>query len=180
MLYLAYGSNLHPFRLSERVQSVNAVGVAELSGLSLTFHKRSQDGSGKCGFIESSRRDSTLWCAVYELDAFDKARLDELEGLGYGYHEQRMDFRLNGRVYDGSIYRPASTHVDECLSPYHWYKRLVLLGSYYHRFPDRYTDAIAQIESVEDPDEQRAEENEMLLENMRRINVSAGCRIDQP
>ena len=46
--YLAYGSNLHPLRLTLRVPSARVIGVVEMPGYMLEFHKRSIDGSGKC------------------------------------------------------------------------------------------------------------------------------------
>ena len=48
LLYFAYGSNLHPERLRERVPSAESLGVARLEAHVLRFHKRGRDGSGKC------------------------------------------------------------------------------------------------------------------------------------
>ena len=45
MLYAAYGSNLHPARLSRRAPSAEFVGTALLPGWELRLHKRGQDGS---------------------------------------------------------------------------------------------------------------------------------------
>lgn len=45
---LAYGSNLHPLRLRKRVSTANLIGIVEMQGYQLAFHKRSTDESGKC------------------------------------------------------------------------------------------------------------------------------------
>ena len=50
IISLAYGSNLHPFRLTHRVPSAKLLGVVSVPGKRLAFHKRSDDGSGKCLF----------------------------------------------------------------------------------------------------------------------------------
>ena len=48
-----------------------------------------------------------------------------------------------------------TTHIDDGLKPYHWYKNLVVLGAKHLQFPDAYVRSIEMIESVEDPDETR-------------------------
>ena len=173
VLYLAHGSNLHPFRINARVPSATPLGVAHFPGLSLTFHKRSKDGSGKCTFIETETDARGVWCAVYELTKGEKARLDQIEGLGDGYIEQQLKFEMDGRLRLGRVYRSASSHVDPKLHPYHWYKSMVLLGAHFHKFPDDYVLAIEQLESIDDPDRRRAAENEQILQNMRQINRSS-------
>lgn len=48
--YLAYGSNLHPLRLTARVSSARPLGTVPMPGYKIAFHKRSIDHSGKCLF----------------------------------------------------------------------------------------------------------------------------------
>lgn len=48
MRYFAYGSNLCVRRLRRRVPSARALGPARLDGWTLRWHKRGEDGSGKC------------------------------------------------------------------------------------------------------------------------------------
>jgi gamma-glutamylcyclotransferase len=52
LYYLAYGSNLHPLRLMQRVSSAKVEDVIELPGRQGNFHKRSPDGSGKCNLTD--------------------------------------------------------------------------------------------------------------------------------
>nr|MDQ2697092.1 gamma-glutamylcyclotransferase [Pseudomonadota bacterium] len=83
--YFAYGSNLHPLRLRERVPSATVLGVAELAGWRLRFHKRGQDRSGKCNIIPTGRSGDRVIGVIYAMAAADKDKLDAAEGLGKGY-----------------------------------------------------------------------------------------------
>ena len=42
--YLAYGSNLHPFRLSQRIAVKRLVATVSLNGFRLYFHKCGKNG----------------------------------------------------------------------------------------------------------------------------------------
>ena len=42
MLYAAYGSNLHPVRLSARVRAARLLGAGSVTGWELRFNKRGQ------------------------------------------------------------------------------------------------------------------------------------------
>lgn len=166
--YLAYGSNLHPLRLAARVPSARAVGVIEMPGYALAFHKRSVDGSAKCMVYPDRGEQHTVYGVVYELDAREKAHLDRHEGVGNGYYEQRLRLRLNGESCMPYLYLAQSTHIAPGMAPYHWYKALVVAGARFHRFPAHYVAAIEATPSIEDPDRERAQQNEALLRQMRR------------
>ncbi len=77
MLYLAYGSNLHPTRISERVPSAILLGKAVVSDRVLQFHKRSVDGSAKCNM---TRGTGSVHAAIYEIPVDEKPGLDRTEG----------------------------------------------------------------------------------------------------
>ena len=57
-LYFAYGSNMSERRLrvEKRAPSAKVIGTGVLNNHCLTFHKRSEDRSGKCT-IECSESD---------------------------------------------------------------------------------------------------------------------------
>jgi hypothetical protein len=63
--YFAYGSNLHPVRLIERVPSANLVGVIGLSKHRLAFQKRSKDGSSKCNLFQTGSASDLVYGAIY-------------------------------------------------------------------------------------------------------------------
>jgi hypothetical protein len=81
MLYAAYGSNLHPLRLSLRLPNSRFKGTAAIAGLKLCFHKKSKDQSGKCNIVAG---DDSIHVAGYELGGAEKDRLDHIEGTGSG------------------------------------------------------------------------------------------------
>jgi gamma-glutamylcyclotransferase len=161
---VAYGSNLHPVRMSERVPSSRAVGVVELAGYRLVFHKRSNDGSGKAMLETAS--NALAYGVLYEFDLAEKAGLDRLEGSGYGYTEQQLRVSLSGKEHSAFVYMAASSYVDGSLRPYHWYKHLVLAGATYHCMPAEYIATLMSVPSVEDPDEKRRTRNEDLLQRV--------------
>ncbi|WP_438332343.1 gamma-glutamylcyclotransferase family protein [Burkholderia pseudomallei] len=167
--YVAYGSNLHPLRLIERVPSARELGVVELPGYQLTFHKRSIDGSGKC-HLHSEQKDK-VYGVLYEFDSGEKQRLDELEGRGQGYSEQHNQFVLREETHRAYLYLTQSSHIDSNLTPYHWYKEIVLLGARFHAFPDAYIGYIESIPSKDDPDPKRAKDKEMLIQRMNEYNT---------
>jgi gamma-glutamylcyclotransferase (GGCT)/AIG2-like uncharacterized protein YtfP len=161
--YLAYGSNLHPRRLAERVPSAKVIGVLDLSGYKLAFHKKSSDGSGKCMFYAGQDSNQKMYCVLYELDAGEKAALDAVEGGGAGYSVEQIKVTFAGKVYKAFLYNVEPAFVVSELSPYSWYKKLVLAGAKYHGFPADYIEAIKSVRSIVDRDEMRISENEKLL-----------------
>ena len=161
--------------MMQRVPSANPIGVVPMPGKRLAFHKRSQDGSGKCLFFEPGGADDIMYGVVYEFDAAEKGKLDKAEGLGKGYIEQLVAVPLNDNTFQACTYVAASTHIDASRVPYDWYKEMVLLGARYHRFPTEYIAKIEVVASALDPDASRAARKEAILVNMRRMNSVKGC-----
>mgnify|MGYP001826205331 FL=1 len=159
--YAAYGSNLHPMRLVQRVSSAKLIDTARVPGFDLRFHKRSVDGSAKCDIVEAA---SEIYVAVYEILLKEKSLLDKIEGLGSGYDE--MQIAVPG-VGDCWAYTAAESHIEPALVPYTWYKAMVLLGCEFNAFPDRYTQKVREVADQRDQDERRHNENSLLVEAMR-------------
>jgi gamma-glutamylcyclotransferase len=168
--YFAYGSNLHPLRLQERVPSATVIGVVEAEGRKLTFSKRSKDGSGKCNFFDSENSSDVVYGVLYEINSSEKGALDRAEGKGYGYHEQLVSFELEGVHYCAFTYVADSQHIDSSLLPYEWYKRFVIEGAKYHSFPDEYILSLEEVSDIPDPDAKRASENMARLQAMQEFN----------
>ena len=159
--YAAYGSNLHPVRLTERLPAARLTGSAFLPGYALSFTKRSEDGSGKCTI---GLGGDGVHLAIYEIGSGEKQRLDEIEGVGAGYEAIDVDVPGLGAC---ATYVAARTHVDPDLCPYDWYRELVLLGCRYHGFPEAYTARIAGLVCVADRDLARSELNHRLIRQIR-------------
>jgi gamma-glutamylcyclotransferase len=168
--YFAYGSNLHPLRLIERVPSARLVGVVELRQYRLIFHKQSTDKSSKCNLIHTGSESDLIYGAIYEIDPAHKRDLDRVEGKGHGYIDTHMTLQHQGRDYTCFTYLAQQSYIVDHLKPYHWYKQLVILGARYLQFPDSYIHSIASVESLEDPNENRKKKHEKLTEHI--INYS--------
>lgn len=165
MLYAAYGSNLHPIRLKDRLPSARLIGTAYSPDWSLGFHKRSKDESGKCCI---SRGSGGAHFAIFDISNDDKLALDTIEGVGNGYAEITLNFEEFG---DCESYVAQASHIDEALQPYDWYKELVLAGARLHGFPDAYLRAIESVRAICDPDtERRAKQWETV--NKVRLSIA--------
>ena len=130
-------------------------------GWSLQFHKRSVDGSGKCNIVNSSKG---IYVAVYEMQERDKGKLDQIEGIGKGYHDSSIDVPEFGSC---STYLGFTKHICDELKPYDWYKEMVLLGCRKLDFPDNYVSSIEAVRNGPDPDEQRGREQWRIVERLR-------------
>lgn len=156
--YFAYGSNLHPVRLVQRVPSSRAVGTAVLEGWSLRFHKRGQDGSAKCDIVRDRLSRDQVHGVVYQMDAREQDRLDAAEGAGYESLRLRLDG--HGAVF---LYVALQTHIDAALKPFSWYKSLVLHGARHHALPGHYVRRIERVEATLDPDPERHAQHQAIL-----------------
>jgi len=160
LLYLAYGSNLHPKRLAQRVPSARAIGTVSLSGWSLRFHKRGRDQSGKCNLVRTGCPEDIAHGAIYKMAAAERLHLDLAEGLGQGYEIAWLELASFGRVF---LYQAAASHVDEHLVPYTWYRSLVLAGAAHHGFPSEYLASIETVGARRDPDPNRHQSHLEIL-----------------
>lgn len=160
-LYAAYGSNLHPQRLRERIRSATLRGTGFLRKYTLQFHKRGQDDSAKCGLSDCGEG---LHVAVYAVSAADRKMLDRIEGVGKGYDVDEVRVPGFGRCF---TYVASRTHIDELLHPFDWYREMVLLGCLRHAFPATYCERVAALPVIEDPDLARRERNWRTVERLR-------------
>ena len=162
--YLAYGSNLHPLRLTARVPSSRVVDVVEIRGHSLAFHKRGADRSGKCLLYPGQGGEEVAYGVMYEFDARERVVLDRIEGDGY--RGERVSVTADGEPCAPYLYMAQETHIDPALLPLQWYKEMVLAGAYYHDLPAGYTAQIEATPARADPVPDRARRNEALLRQM--------------
>jgi gamma-glutamylcyclotransferase (GGCT)/AIG2-like uncharacterized protein YtfP len=166
--YFAYGSNLHPHRLQRRIPSAQLLGTTTLTGYELTFSKRGQDFSGK-GHIQPAAQHSRVYGAVYQLAAEHTADLDRFEGAGYD--QSTFDLAIGGESYSCFAYVGVSSHLDNNLLPFHWYKSLILLGAAFHGFPAHYIQNIHNTPSTKDPDLHRSQLHERLITDIENYEA---------
>lgn len=119
------------------------------------------DGSAKCDI----RPDGAgIHVAVYHMDS-GKEELDAIEGIGYT--SEMLDIPGFGECF---AYIASHSHVDIALSPYDWYKEMVLLGCESQRFPDAYTSSVRLIDSIPDPNVERRQFNWKTIEMLKNGN----------
>lgn len=159
MFYAAYGSNLHPVRLSARILSARLLGTAAVSGWTMSFNKKGDDGSAKCNIRAA---DAEIHVAVYEVDRHGKIVLDAIEGVGFGYRTLMISVPGFGSCH---TYIAAQSHIEDELQPYSWYKQLVLTGCEALDFPRDYIAGVQAVEAVSDPDGQRHAANWAIVEH---------------
>ncbi len=164
-LYLAYGSNLHPLRLGERVPSAAFEAVVALPGHRLAFDKRGRDGSGKCNLATSADPAHRVLAAVYSLDVAEVRLLDRFEGAGYEH--QGLELEVAGRRRSVYAYVAPPQHCDPRLKPFHWYRELVYLGARHHGFPADYLQYLAAVDAIEDRDRDRRNRHQALLAGLK-------------
>jgi len=155
MLYFAYGSNMSSRRLQQRVPSAQPVSIATLPQHRLEFHKIGKDNSAKCNALQTHLHDHFVMGVVFDIHHQEKTHLDQAEGLGNGYETKQVSL-INDSGEKLQAFTYYATHIDDALAPYHWYKQHVLHGAQEHGLPGFYIESIRQIDSIEDPSEQRA------------------------
>lgn len=166
--YFAYGSNLHPLRLTERVSSAKLVGGVHVTGYQLKFHKQGQDDSGKCNLLHTGIASDIVHGAIYTLAAGHKRLLDEFEGKGLGYIDGQINILHQSQKIRCFTYLAQEDYIIDSLKPYHWYKQLVIHGARYLKFPDSYLSGIESIESLEDPEIDRRQNHDELLARIHK------------
>ena len=147
--YFAYGSNLHPGRLGDRLGPVERVGAASVTGWRLRFCKRGQDGSAKCTLLPAPGEQ--LWGALYRLRADQWAELDVYEGLGAGYTLEAVVVQNGGAPIAALTYVAEASHIDHALLPFRWYRDLVAIGADHAALPDAHVTWLRSHPSRDDP-----------------------------
>lgn len=160
-LYLAYGSNLWPPRLAERIGDFETLGRITLTTWRLSFNKRGNDDSAKANLIPTADPDRYAMAALYRVSRDAQAALDRCEGRGRGYEILTVD--LPGHEVPAITYVSPLEWQDGELSPYDWYRDLVVRGARYHGFPDAYVERLAAHPARFDPDAGRSRRHRVLL-----------------
>lgn len=158
----AYGSNMATRRLraANRCPSAQALGVAELRGYELRWHKRSTDGSSKCDVVSGNDRDR-VFGLLFSIANSEQEALDIAEGRGKGYERKQM------AVWQGNVERQATLYVatstDSTLKPYTWYKAWVVAGAREHGLPADYIAKLEAAPAIKDHEQARDEKESRQL-----------------
>jgi gamma-glutamylcyclotransferase len=169
LLYLAYGSNLHPRRLRERIGDVELAGVVELPGWRLCFDKRGDDGSAKANLRPVPGSNHVAWAAAYRVQPEQWPALDRFEGCGGGYETFRFDVCLGDAVMPALAYLTPSHWTTESMRPFDWYRELIVAGARFLDLPKEYVDMVSACPVTADPDQER---------RLARLALAEQCRLD--
>lgn len=167
--YFAYGSNLHPVRLQQRVPESAFLRTATLAGYQLRFHKRSDDGSAKADAWYTGDANDLIYGALYQMPASERLVLDRFEGVGKGYEVEQLEVISDDGLHEAFVYIAQASHIEPDLQPYHWYRELVLRGADHHGLPEQYISSIAAVESVNDIATERNQLNQEILGAIARF-----------
>lgn len=170
--YFAYGSNMLTKRLQSRCASAKFKHVAIADNWSLTFSKRSQDGSGKATVSESVGHHVSG--VVFDLDESDLPELDRIEGVRSGY-DRRNDFLVRDPKSQEQqkvvTYVAKPCQVDINLQPFDWYLSLVVVGARQHKLAKKYVERLVATPSNVDPNDDRPSRREALAQlGLKRLS----------
>ncbi len=164
--YFAFGSNLTRARLFARVGVCEVLGVATIAGFTMSFRKRSHDGTAKCD-IHPADADDVAEGVVFRLPAAQKPVLDKFEGAGVGYEVITLSATLreanDSDAIDVIAYQAMPPWITDDLLPYCWYRDFVLEGGRAFGLSDEWLSKVADQRCVEDPDSARRALNASIL-----------------
>lgn len=168
-LYFAYGSNLNPIRLEDRLGKVKLYGIEKLNYTEIHFHKTGGDGSEKATIESFPEYRKYVMGAVYELSKEQEKLLDKFEALGAGYNKMAVEVELENKYKIPCFtYQGMHEYADPTSLPFHWYKQLVVQGGRFLDFPPDYIECIENINSIADQNKKRVEVNERLIKLMQK------------
>ena len=153
----AYGSNMLSSRILERCGHATELGMAELRGYELKWHKHSKDGSGKCDVVQIRDVAKVVYGVLYKIPVDEKPALDAAEGLGNGYEAKDVEVMFKGATRMASLYY--ATKIHPSLKPYTWYKAFVVKGAEEHNLPGSYIEWLKATDAIEDPNRKRHSSN---------------------
>jgi gamma-glutamylcyclotransferase len=148
MYYFAYGSNMHPDLMSERCPSAEFAGAAKLSDYRLGFTRRSVKtfpGSGVADLLPA--HGSTVWGALYRMNQAGLNALDEKEGAGFAYQQQRVDVALRDETRLEAITYTVIEKEHQEVPPSEEYLRHLIDGARRRGLPEEYVSFLESVSS---------------------------------
>jgi len=136
------------------------LGSALLRGHELRWHKKGDDGSGKCSIVHVGG-DAVVHGALFVIPETEEPALDRAEGSGYSSITVSVE-SPQGEV-TAKTYVAHKSAIDDTRQPYSWYKDLVVSGAESQDLPSEYVDALRQVDAVEDPDAERVRKQRAFL-----------------
>lgn len=157
MKYFAYGSNMLEQRLSskDRVPGAKYFAVGYVAGRELRFHKRGNDGSGKCDIPNTGNDSDVVWGVIFDVPENQVGALDCVEGEGYARSTIEV-LQNGGPPISTAVYLANVAYIDAHLVPYTWYRDLVVAGARQHNLPAAYIAQLAAVSALPDSNAERS------------------------
>lgn len=127
MLYFAYGSNMNPDRLYERVGEFYHYEYGLLKGYKLTFNKK----SGVIGYGYATVEEcpnSYVQGVIYALSRNQVATLDGYEGYPYHYVKKYLTVETSGGLKECVVYIAHASKLGVGLRPTAEYFKHIQIG----------------------------------------------------
>jgi len=94
-LYIAYGSNINLEQMAFRCPHSKVVGASEIKDYELEFR-------GVATIVP--KENASVPVLIWELDERDRPTLNRYEGWPRLYRQEKMEFELDGKTFEGMAY----------------------------------------------------------------------------
>ena len=94
-LYIAYGSNINLEQMAYRCPHSKVLGISEIKDFELEFR-------GVATIVP--KVNASVPVLIWELDERDLPILNRYEGWPRLYRQEKMEFELNGKTFEGMAY----------------------------------------------------------------------------
>ena len=94
-LYIAYGSNINLEQMAYRCPHSKVLGISEIKNFELEFR-------GVATIVP--KENASIPILIWELDERDLPTLNQYEGWPRLYRQEKMEFELNGKTFEGMAY----------------------------------------------------------------------------
>lgn len=94
-LYIAYGSNINLEQMAFRCPHSSVVGTSEIKDYELEFR-------GVATIVPN--KGAAVPVLIWKLDERDLLTLNQYEGWPRLYRQEKMEFELNGKTFEGMAY----------------------------------------------------------------------------
>ena len=125
-LYIAYGSNINLEQMAYRCPHSKVLGISEIKDFELEFR-------GVATIVP--KENASVPVLIWELDERDLPILNRYEGWPRLYRQEKMEFELKGKTFEGMVYL---MNYGEISLPSQQYYNTILQGYRENRLDESY------------------------------------------
>ena len=105
--------------------------------------------------VPSENVGAVVHGALFKIPRSEKGNLDRVEGLGHGYQEVVISTSTPGGNRSALTYVADTSHINDSLLPYTWYRDLAAEGAASLGISSPYVLSIRNADARPDPDRER-------------------------